>query len=179
MLWGGEWTGNIQIDCVDIRDGVKILWNNLNGKRIWKRMDTCVGITESLCCTPVTNTSLEINYTLVLKKKKDTLEGRLGLGVILMNLRLYYTHIPGNGAFTIFPMGIIPWGWHVVSVWGWSGDPVRWPWPWRPPNRWGQTWLWVFCFGSSFILQKAQEPIFYHQFLLLPPQSCSLLICCK
>ena len=70
MLWGGEWTGNIQIDCVDIRDGVKILWNNLNGKRIWKRMDTCVGITESLCCTPVTNTSLEINYTLVLKKKR-------------------------------------------------------------------------------------------------------------
>ena len=35
-----------------------ILCNNLNGKRIWKRIDTCICITEPLCCTPETNTTL-------------------------------------------------------------------------------------------------------------------------
>ena len=38
---------------------------NLNGKRIWKRIDICIYITESLCCTPETNTRLLINYTLI------------------------------------------------------------------------------------------------------------------
>ena len=32
------------------------------GKRIWKRRDTCIGITESLCCTSETNRTLFINY---------------------------------------------------------------------------------------------------------------------
>ena len=32
-----------------------VLCNNLNGKRIWKRMDACACMTESLCCTPGTN----------------------------------------------------------------------------------------------------------------------------
>ena len=36
--------------------------NNLIGKTIWKRTDICIGITESLCCTPETNTTLLINY---------------------------------------------------------------------------------------------------------------------
>ena len=35
--------------------------NNPNGKSIRKRMDLC--ITESLCCTPETNTTFSINYT--------------------------------------------------------------------------------------------------------------------
>lgn len=34
----------------------------INGKSMWKRMDTSMGITESLFCIPVTNTSL-ISYT--------------------------------------------------------------------------------------------------------------------
>ena len=38
---------------------------SLNGKRIWKRIDICIYITESLCCTPETNTRLLINYTLM------------------------------------------------------------------------------------------------------------------
>ena len=37
--------------------------NDLNGKRIWKRIDTCICITESLCCTPEANTTLLINDT--------------------------------------------------------------------------------------------------------------------
>ena len=38
------------------------LCNNLNGKIIWKGIDPCICITESLCCTPETNTTLLINY---------------------------------------------------------------------------------------------------------------------
>ena len=30
--------------------------NNLNGKRMWKRIDTWICINASLCCTPETNT---------------------------------------------------------------------------------------------------------------------------
>ena len=35
-------------------------------------MDRCM--TESLCCTPETNTTLLINYTQYIKKKKDTVD---------------------------------------------------------------------------------------------------------
>ena len=35
----------------------------LNGKKELKRIDTCIRITESLCCIPETNTTLLINYS--------------------------------------------------------------------------------------------------------------------
>ena len=35
-----------------------IFCNNLNGKRIWKILDTCICTTESLCCTYETKTTL-------------------------------------------------------------------------------------------------------------------------
>ena len=35
---------------------------NLKGERTWKRIDTYIYKTESLCCTPETNTILVINY---------------------------------------------------------------------------------------------------------------------
>ena len=41
-----------------------IFCNNLNGKGIWKRTDTCVCITESLCCAPETITTLLTGYIL-------------------------------------------------------------------------------------------------------------------
>ena len=43
--------------------------NNLSGKRIWKRIDAFLGITESLCCIPETNTILLINYTSIKIKR--------------------------------------------------------------------------------------------------------------
>ena len=43
------------------RELCSILWNSLNGKRIWKRIDTCICTTESLCYTPETNTTLLIS----------------------------------------------------------------------------------------------------------------------
>ena len=36
---------------------------DLNGKEIQKRVDICIYITDSLCCTVETNTTLSINYT--------------------------------------------------------------------------------------------------------------------
>ena len=47
------------------RELCSTLCNNLNGKIIWKRIDTCICITASFCCTPETNTTLLINYTLI------------------------------------------------------------------------------------------------------------------
>ena len=42
-----------------------VFCNNLNGKGIWKRIDTCVCITESsLCCPPETVTTLLTGYML-------------------------------------------------------------------------------------------------------------------
>ena len=35
-----------------------IFWDNLYEKRILERMNICVCVTESLCCTPETNTTL-------------------------------------------------------------------------------------------------------------------------
>ena len=46
-----------------------LLCGDLNEKRIWKRIDTCTCITESLCCTPETNTTLLINITPIYNKK--------------------------------------------------------------------------------------------------------------
>ena len=38
---------------------------NWTGIRIWERIDTCVCITESLCCMPETSSTLLINYTAI------------------------------------------------------------------------------------------------------------------
>ena len=38
--------------------------NDVYGKIIYKRVDICIYITDSLCCTPKTNRTLEINFVL-------------------------------------------------------------------------------------------------------------------
>ena len=43
-----------------------ILCNNLNGKRIWKEIDSGIYRAESLYWTPETNTTLLINYTSII-----------------------------------------------------------------------------------------------------------------
>ena len=48
-----EWVASVFSDSV--------FYNNLIGKRIWERLDTCTCKTESFCCTPETNTTLLIN----------------------------------------------------------------------------------------------------------------------
>ena len=54
---------NQQGPTVQHKERCSIFCNKLNGKRIGERIDTCICITESLCCTPETNTTLLINYT--------------------------------------------------------------------------------------------------------------------
>ena len=44
---------NQQGPTVEHRELCSIFCNNLNGKSIWKRIDTCICITESLCCPPL------------------------------------------------------------------------------------------------------------------------------
>ena len=62
-----NWTDWFKIDnqqgpIVYHRELCSKFCNNQNGIIIWKRIDTCICITQSLCCTPETNTFL-INYT--------------------------------------------------------------------------------------------------------------------
>ena len=41
---------------------------NWYGKRVWKkRVDICICITDSLCCTAETNTTVQINYISIIK----------------------------------------------------------------------------------------------------------------
>ena len=47
-------TDNYQGPTVQHKELYSIFWDNLNGKRIWKTIDICICITESLCCTPET-----------------------------------------------------------------------------------------------------------------------------
>lgn len=75
---------------------------------------------------------------------KDPLEGRLGLGGILRNLRFYYPNILANGNFTMFPVRIILWGRQLIRIWGLSEDPVKWARPWTPKHL--RTNLTLFCF---------------------------------
>ena len=52
-----------------------MLCGSLDERGVWGRMDTCVCMTEFLCCPPETITTLLIGYTSVrnkkLKKKKQ------------------------------------------------------------------------------------------------------------
>ena len=48
---------NQQRPTVSHRQHYSIVCNNLNGKRIWKRIDTHICTTESLCCVPEINTN--------------------------------------------------------------------------------------------------------------------------
>ena len=60
-LEDGEGQGSLL--CSDPR-GRRVSHNRtIKWKRLWKRIDTCICITESLYCPPETNTTLFINYT--------------------------------------------------------------------------------------------------------------------
>jgi len=41
----------------------------LEGREVWGRMDTCLGMAESLCCPLETVTTLLIDYTPIQNKK--------------------------------------------------------------------------------------------------------------
>ena len=51
------------------REVCSMLYGSLEGRGVWGRMDTCVCIAESLCCSPETITTLVISYTPIQNKK--------------------------------------------------------------------------------------------------------------
>ena len=46
-----------------------MLCGSLNRRGVWRRMDTCICMAESLCCPPETVTTLAISYTPIQNKK--------------------------------------------------------------------------------------------------------------
>ena len=71
-----------------------MLSGSLDGRGVWRRMDTCICMGEPLCCSPETLTELLIGYTSVKKqevKKIVFLKQRFfkcGLGDLWESLRL-------------------------------------------------------------------------------------------
>ena len=67
-IWEGVWDWHMhtrvygivgqQGPAVYYRELYTIFSDNLHGKRIWKKMDVCVCITESLCCAAEIITTL-------------------------------------------------------------------------------------------------------------------------
>ena len=61
-----------------------MLCDSLNGRGGWGGMDTCIGMAESLCCSPETITTLLISYipiqNIKLKKNKKKENETLHLG---------------------------------------------------------------------------------------------------
>ena len=39
-----------------------VLYGSLHGRGVWGRMDTCIGMTESLHCSPEAITTLFVNW---------------------------------------------------------------------------------------------------------------------
>ena len=46
-----------------------VLCDSLDGRGVWRRMDTCIYITEFLPCSPETVTTLLTGYTSIQNKK--------------------------------------------------------------------------------------------------------------
>ena len=60
---------NQQGPTVQHRKLFSMLCGSLDGSGVWERMDTCICIAESLCCSLETITTLLISYTLIQNKK--------------------------------------------------------------------------------------------------------------
>ena len=47
---------------VEHKELCSMLCGSLHGRGVWGRMDTCIGMTESLHCSPETITTLFVNW---------------------------------------------------------------------------------------------------------------------
>ena len=54
---------------VEHRELCSMLCGSLDGRGVWERMDTCICMAESLCCSPETITTLLIGFTPIQNKK--------------------------------------------------------------------------------------------------------------
>ena len=60
---------NQQGPIVQHREFCSMLCGSLDERRVWGRVDTCICMAESLCCTPETIPTLLIHYTMIQNKK--------------------------------------------------------------------------------------------------------------
>ena len=74
--------GNLRGPTLQHRKLCSVSYNNINGKRIWRRIDACMCTTESLCCTPETNIKLLVTWSLGLRCIKRNAEGRVGFSAL-------------------------------------------------------------------------------------------------
>ena len=106
-------------------------------------MDIYVCITESLCCTPETNTTLEINYTLILKKA-DMVSKHLVLSKTSIRHLVHKMLGPRQNVLEIWSYPKLP-GRHLVHA---KRSLIFWS---RPkPFGMDQICSWMFWIGPNF-----------------------------
>ena len=89
-----------------------MFYASLDGRGVWGRMDTCVWMAESLCCSPETTTTLLTGYTSMqskvysLKKKKIYMtlkKYHLMMEFFLSSLHIHVlSSFPGTKLFFFF-----------------------------------------------------------------------------
>ena len=55
--------------CIAHGTLLNVVCASQEGRRSWGKMDTCICMAESLCCSPETTTTLLIDYTSIQNKK--------------------------------------------------------------------------------------------------------------
>ena len=123
-VWDWYWCTTIfKIDnqqgpTVQHREFCSAYYNNLNGKRIWKRIDTPVWITESLCHIPETLITLLFKYTpllKILKDKKEKMIQSLQLNIFTI-LTMFFNQASRSGGMWLT-------SYHMLCIWStmWNG----------------------------------------------------------
>ena len=65
----------LYLKWITSRDLLYSTWNSLDGRGVWGRIDTCICVAESLCCSPETTTTLLIGY-IPIQNKKFKVQGK-------------------------------------------------------------------------------------------------------
>ena len=105
---------------------------SLEGRGVWGRMDTCIGMAKSLCCPPETITILLISYTPIQNKKFNLKKRQRALVAINVCLVLFYITDPQNA---------VPNQWHQQYLRAWQKCTFSGP----SPDLWKQK-LWELSF---------------------------------
>ena len=132
---------NQQGPTVQHRELRSMLCSSLDGRGVWRRMDTCVCMTESLCYLPANITTLLISYTPVrnkkLRKSMATIENGF-LKVPLWYSNRIHAGSEGNPLQWEIPLGISqcvstrPWA-ELWTMDAWNSEPLQLLFPTRIP----------------------------------------------
>ena len=69
MGWTDSELGSTVHTAIFKMDICSNLCGSLDGRGVWRRMDICICVAESLCCLPETITTCLIGYTPISNKK--------------------------------------------------------------------------------------------------------------